>query len=150
MQSVRVYFNYRFDAFHRFRSQSSKLLVAYTQHHIFKGLKQVSHLCLNIKESDDISYICNIDHVASSYPCLVFLKYAPIFYLIEFILTLKFILFVIMQMLLVEGLLSGKNEGKTVTESEVAWLVLIVKLLDLLMESVELVIVQKFRRYFAV
>ena len=79
MHSVRVYFNYRFYAFHRFSSQSSQILVADAQYHIFKGLKQVSHLCLNIKESDDISYICNIDQVALSYPCLVFLKRALIF-----------------------------------------------------------------------
>lgn len=107
MKGVRVDFNYSFDAFHSLSSKSSKFLVANAQHDIFKCLEQISYFGLNMKKSDDVPHICNIDQVATSNPCLVFLKCAPISDRIKFILALKFVLFVIVHIFLVESLLSG-------------------------------------------
>ncbi len=64
-------------------------------------------------------------------------------------LALQSVLFVVVHLLLIKSLLSRESEGKAVIKTKITRLVLVVKLLDLLMKSEELVIVQKFRRNLA-
>lgn len=87
--------------------------------------------------------------MATSDPRFVFLYWASIPDRVKFMLALQFVLFVIVHLLLIESLLSRESEGKAVIKTEIARLVLVVELLDLLMKSKELVIVQKFRRDLA-
>lgn len=88
MKSVRIDLNDGFYAFHSFSSEGSKFLIANAQHYIFKSLEQVSNLCLNIKESDDVPHISRVYKVPTSYPSFIFLECISISDRIKLILTL--------------------------------------------------------------
>lgn len=98
-----------------------------------------------MKEPDDVADVSNVNQMATSDPWFVILHWACIPDWVKFILTLQSVFLVIMHLLLVESLLSGQSKGKAVTKTEIARFVLVVELFDLFMETIELVVVKKFR-----
>ena len=146
MQDLRVDVYDFLYGFHRFRSQGSKFDIGQTKHHVFKRMKNVSDLRLNIEQLHDISSILHINKVSPSDPgflalllfCMILKQ--PVLQVLKLLAQGNSIPFIVVQLLLVESLLTSEDKSKRTFKSKIVRLVLSIELFEFFMKGEQLMI----------